>query len=402
MPSNSQILHPETPPLSRDSAFNIAASREKSFFMQMVSQLVQTVEEPPYSGRGRPPLSLRKTLSDLFCKVHDQRPSRQATSDLYYYDDLGIRNHHVPHFNSLTKYLRDPRLTPLLYGMLIMTSHPMRDLETVAAVDSTGFIARPPGHWNGVKHGCDNESSETRARKRRRLRRGRKVHVVSGVRSNTIMAVTITPINDSDHDELPELIDQTLAFFKIRELLGDNAYMSHKHYEMLGDLGIIPFLDFNSNVKMPPLDGSMWSRMFHLYSFHEDIWDAHYYLRNNGETTFSMVKGHWGEIVLSRDEVAQDNEILLKLVCHNIWVLNKQSVILRIDPLDFGVEVKPLPDLPTNGTNGFAVPGNSVELPSLLDLPFHSISDGQRPGYLCFCDDCIAREINRPFPFSQN
>lgn len=384
------------------SAYNIAASREREFFEEMVGHLVQTVEEPPYSGRGRPPLSLRKTIEDLFHKVHDRRPSRQAMSDFSYHDLKGTREHHVPHFNTLTKYLRQESLTPILYGMLILTSHPMRDLETVAAVDASGFIARPPGHWNGVKHGSDNESSDTQARRRRRLRRGRKVHLASGVKSNIIMAATITPINNSDHNELPELLDQTLAFFKIRELLGDNAYMSHKHYEMLADAGIIPFLDFNSNVKPPPLDGSMWSKMFHLYTYHEDVWKSHYFKRNNVETTFSMLKGHWGEVVLSRNPIGQTNEVLLKLIAHNIWVLNHQSAILGIDPLDFGIEVKPSPEQPTNGSNGTHVHGSAIELPHLLDVPFHSLSDDQRPGYLCFCSECIANGDNRPFSFSRN
>ena len=64
--------------------------------------------------------------------------------------------------------------------------------------------------------------------------------------------------------------------------------------------------------------------------------------------------------------------------------------------------MQPSPDPPTNGINGLLVPTPSIKLPELLDLPFHSISEGQRSGYLCFCDDCIAGEVNRPFPFSRN
>ena len=124
-------------------------------------------------------------------------------------------------------------------------------------------------------------------------------------------------------------------------------------------------------------------------------------MRNNAETTFSMVKGHWGEIVLERNPTGQTNEVLIKLVAHNIWVLNHQSSVLGIDPLDFGIEITPSPEQPINGTNGLYVPRSTV-LPELLDLPFHSLSDDQRPGYLCFCDECIARGINRPFPFSPN
>ena len=406
----TQILHgiDQNHRPERDwSAYNIAASREREFFKQMVGYLIQSVDEPPYSGRGRPPLSLRKTIADLFHKVHDGRPSRQAMSDLSDSDSEGIRDHHVPHFNSLTKYLRDKRLTPILYSMLIMTSHPMRNLETVAAVDSSGFIARPPGHWNEVKHGRDNESKDVRAKRRRKLRRGRKVHLVSGVQSNIIMAATITSVNNSDHNEFVGLLDQTLAYFRIKEMLGDAAYMSRKHYEMLGDLGIIPFIDFRSDVRPPMLDGSMWSKMFHLYSYHQEVWKKHYHQRSNVETTFSMVKGHWGEIVLERNPTGQTNEILFKLVAHNIWVLNHQSALFGIDPLDFGVKLKPSPVRPTNGTNGANGSNTNgartaLEMPELVDLPFHSLTADERPTYLCFCDDCMAQGNNSPFPYSQN
>ena len=50
-------------------------------------------------------------------------------------------------------------------------------------------------------------------------------------------------------------------------------------------------------------------------------WNAHYHKRSNVETTFAMIKGKFGDSVRSKTETGQDNEILLKCLCHNICVL---------------------------------------------------------------------------------
>ena len=370
---------------------NISSRRERSFFEHMVSCLIQTIKEPVRKGPGRPPLSRRAVVSDLLHKVHENRPSRKFESDLLYYEEIDIRDNHVPHFNTLNKYMREVWLTSTLFGMLYMTAHPMRNIEKIAAVDSTGFISRPPGQWHEVKHGRDDESEKTRAKRRRRLRRGVKVHLISGVLSNIIMAATVTHINASDHEEFEGLLDQTLGHFEIEELLGDSAYMSHTHFELLAAKGIIPYIDFTSAVVSPPLDGTMWSKMHHLYIAHRELWDRHYHLRSNVETTNYMVKGAYGEYLLSRDPVAQVNEALAKCVCHNIWVLNKQTQIMGIDPLDLGVEL--LPDTPVHDTNGAnGTNGHGINIIDLSDLPHHNTNGHRRlngiPNHPCLCQDC--------------
>lgn len=366
----------------RDSRkYNAASTRESSFFEGMVPHLVQIVEEPARTGPGRPPIPRKQMMTDIIRRVHDGRPSRKFISDLDYSVEQGVRDEHVEHFNIVTKYMRETWVTDYLYQMLEMTAHPLRHIEPVVAVDSTGFICRPPGHWNHVKHGSDGESKKVRRKRRHRLRRGVKAHIISGVNSNIIMAAAVTHINASDHDALPELLDQTLKHCEVKELLGDGAYMSHHHFAMLSAQGILPFIPFASHVVTPPLDGTMWSKMYHLVEAHADLWHSHYNLRNNVETTYSMVKGGYGEYLLSRNTTAQTNEVLLKFVCHNIWVLNQQAKTIGIDPLDLGVEVPSLTDTPVNGTNG------TEPMAEVFNLPHH------QP---CICPECFDRESNRP------
>jgi hypothetical protein len=48
---------------------------------------------------------------------------------------------------------------------------------------------------------------------------------------------------------------------------------------------------------------------------------ASYHRRSNAETTFSAMKRKFGDIIRSKTPVAQRNELLLKVLCHNIVCL---------------------------------------------------------------------------------
>ena len=45
-----------------------------------------------------------------------------------------------------------------------------------------------------------------------------------------------------------------------------------------------------------------------------------------------MVKGKFGDSVRSRSDVGQINEVLCKVLCHNIWVLIEHIYALCIEP----------------------------------------------------------------------
>jgi len=52
--------------------------------------------------------------------------------------------------------------------------------------------------------------------------------------------------------------------------------------------------------------------------------------RSNVETVFYMIKTKFRYNVRSKDETAQFNEVLLKLLCHNICVLIQETHELGI------------------------------------------------------------------------
>lgn len=58
----------------------------------------------------------------------------------------------------------------------------------------------------------------------------------------------------------------------------------------------------------------------------------HYHLRSNIESTNNMIKSKFTDLVRSKNSLAQYNEILLKVICHNIVVLIQSMFELGIEP----------------------------------------------------------------------
>ncbi|MCK4735935.1 MAG: transposase, partial [Methanophagales archaeon] len=58
----------------------------------------------------------------------------------------------------------------------------------------------------------------------------------------------------------------------------------------------------------------------------------HYHQRSNVENTFMMVKTKFGDKLKSKNWTAQKNELLCKLIAHNIVVLIHEMHELGITP----------------------------------------------------------------------
>lgn len=59
---------------------------------------------------------------------------------------------------------------------------------------------------------------------------------------------------------------------------------------------------------------------------------AHYHLRSNAESTVQMIKSKFGNRVRSKSWTAQINEVLCKIIGHNIGVVINEMFELNIEP----------------------------------------------------------------------
>jgi transposase len=293
--------------------------------MRLLADLCSTVPQPPQST-GRPRLPLADMAFAATFKVYSRFSSRRFSSDLRDAQGRGLITR-APHFNSVTNYLSDPGLTPVLHGLIEHSALPLRAVESGFAVDSSGFGTSKFDHWIDHKYGKPVEA---------RARHWIKAHIMVGVRTNVVTAVRMSPWNDSDSRHFGSLVHGTADRFQIAEVSADKAYLSRRNAELVESVGAKPYIPFKSNTvpSLPAFPGmeTAWSRMWHAFAYNREAFMAAYHKRSNVETAFSMIKGKFGDSVLSKSDTGQENEVLCKVLAHNVVVVGHAALALGIDP----------------------------------------------------------------------
>lgn len=110
----------------------------------------------------------------------------------------------------------------------------------------------------------------------------------------------------------------------------------HRHRKVIAAHGAEPFIPFKTNSRygvQPDAErkkSDVWHKVFHYYMFRKDEFLRHYYRRSNVETTFHMIKPKFGARVRSKTLIVQTNEVLRKVLCHNLCVLVQSAYELGI------------------------------------------------------------------------
>ena len=313
-------------------AYNAAQTHELEHFVTLLRDLCDGIQQPPQTF-GRPRLSLSDVVFGMTLKSYTTMSGRRAISTLRDAETKGFLDK-VPSFTSGFRYLEQPELTPLLKSLIEQSAMPMRAIETDFAADSSGFATSVYDRWYDHKWG-----------KERKRKTWVKTHIMVGVKTHIITAVEATPTESADVKQFPGLVAKTAEAFEINEVSADKAYSGRKSLravEAVGGTAYIPFRSNSNGVGKPNKFDGLWQRMWHFYNFNRSAFLDHYHKRSNVETAFSMVKAKFGGFVRAKTPVAQVNEVLCKVLCHNIVVLIQSMYELGIDPT-FGTEVAIVP-----------------------------------------------------------
>jgi hypothetical protein len=186
-----------------------------------------------------------------------------------------------------------------------------------------------------------------------------------------VTAIEVTERNTQDVPYFAPLITKTTDQFNVLRVMGDKAYRSYANLELTVSKGTEPFIPFKSYAKATS-PSETWNRLFGYFIMHREEFLKAYHKRSNAESTFSAIKRVFGDSVRSKTHVAQVNEVLLKMLAHNIRCLIHATSSIRLLLIRHG---------------GYWAEGSAV---STLSHPF---SDAFRLGSRCAS---ITNSADRP------
>lgn len=289
------------------SAYNKSQTNEKIIFMKLLRDLCFNVEQPEYKF-GRPTLPFSDMLFGSVMKVYTGFSLRRFMSDMKIAKEMNLVSE-VPCYSSLSNFMNREEVKPILENLIIQSSMPLREVEDSFAVDSSGFSTSRYARWFDYKWG-----------KERKYKVWLKAHINSGTKTNIITSVKVTEGTENDSPQLAELVRKTAENFQIKEQSGDRAYNSRKNLEVIDEVGAVPYIPFKKNVT-GKRGSKIWGQMYHYFMYKHEEFLEHYHKRSNVEATFNMIKTKFSGAIKSKKETAQINEVLIKILAHNICVV---------------------------------------------------------------------------------
>ncbi len=192
------------------TAYNAAQCVEKDMFLPMLADLCSTIPQPP-QGRGRPRLPMSDMAFEAVSRVYSGLSARRFDSDVREAREKGLTDSD-PHFNSVLRYLRSPEMTPVLKELVTLSALPLKEVEQDFAADSTGFTTSRFVRWYDHKWGKEQSKREWV-----------KLHAMTGVLTNVVVAVEMTDYKGADYKQFPALVSSTAENFTLRDVMADKA-----------------------------------------------------------------------------------------------------------------------------------------------------------------------------------
>lgn len=298
-------------------AYDTAQTNEKLIFMKLLKNLCDSVEQPEYKF-GRPNLPISEMIFASALKVYSTFSLRRFMSDVKIAQNFGLIDN-VPTYMGVSNYMSKEELTLILKELITISSTPLKEIENDFTIDGSGFATSRFARWYDYKWG-----------KERKNRIWLKAHLCSGVKTNIITGVKITGGQENDSPQLAELVRKTAKVFNMSEVSGDKAYNGRENFKVIEEVGAIPFIPFKKNVTGKRGGCTVWKKMYHYFLYKHDEFLEHYHKRSNAETCFHMIKTKFRDNLRSKGKTAQINELLLKILCHNICVVIQEILELGI------------------------------------------------------------------------
>ena len=150
--------------------------------------------------------------------------------------------------------------------------------------------------------------------------------MMAGLNTHIVTVAHATEKPTADSPYMPGFLEVTNDNFGVEMVAADKGYLSKANYRAINDLGASGYIPFKSNSTAHSGHHKrdyVWEAAYHLFASHRADFDPNYHQRSNAETVFHMIKAKYGPMVRCRLPDAQVNEVMLKVLCHNLRVLVK-------------------------------------------------------------------------------
>lgn len=310
-------------------AYNKAQATEKGRVRVLLHDLCRRLPLREHAHKpktGPKPHQPSDAIFAMAYKVYCGFSSRRFSTDLFEAYEKGFVSRIIPGMK-VPQFFKDEYYTPVLKELIAFSAQPLRSVEKDFAIDSSGFGSSRYEKWYDKKYGITKTRSVWV-----------KVHLASGVKTNVVTAVRILDQDAADCPQFVPLVKETSKRFEIGEVSADKAYVSLENFEAVAECGGQAFIAFKSN--NTGASGGAFEKAFHFFQFNQEEYMARYHKRSNAESTFSAIKRKFGDSVLSKQDTAMVNEVLCKILCHNLTCLIQEQETLGIVPIFWPDEAK--------------------------------------------------------------
>jgi transposase len=295
-------------------AYNAAKSSEDPLFKQLLLELALASQPPLKPSVGRTGYLCWEKVLSMAVKEYYKSDLRKAESILKSLAQAKVIPR-VPNFRSIHNFYNDEELTPVLERLILVAALPLAAIEHTGAIDATGFSTHRYKSWNEHKWG--------KAAGKERV--WVKLHAWAGTTTNVFVGAKITPGNVGDAPMFQEVVGNQPLYFKMADFVADKAYLSREIFKFLDELNLTPFIPFKKNSLGLPRGCWLWRRMYTLFRERPEVYMREYHRRSNIETCFHMLKARFGDHLATKNFVANQNEILTRILCHNLCVLIQEA-----------------------------------------------------------------------------
>jgi transposase len=307
-------------------AYDAAKTNEDVLFKQLLSELLLLTVKPSTAKRnGRKGFDTRTKIFSMCIKEYYKSDLRKTTSILKELQHVNIIGK-APSYKSIDNFFNDHSLNRLLDTLILITALPLALVEKTGAMDSTGMSVHKYDSWQQHKWGTQTA----------RTKCFRKLHAVVGTTTNVFISVDVTLKSVADVTMLRAVVSDRPRYFEhMHDFVADKAYSSRDALDFLHELGLTPLIPFKRTSSSTPKGSRIWREMFGFFHTEPEEFLERYHQRSNVETTFHMLKMRFGDYLMTKNFVANQNEIKVRVLCHNLCVLIQEAaergIITRFD-----------------------------------------------------------------------